>query len=100
MKINVKTIAWLSRLPWWLPVIIRDLPESGEAYVYEMMLPCLAGMLSLAVPLLVLLMFPETRSFWYTVTGVGAVAYLIAGIVTYFWFSPKSYGSWQERGAW
>jgi hypothetical protein len=97
---DVKTKEWLMRLPLWLYAVLRELPESGDAYLCEMLVPSIAGFMSLAVPGLLLLVIPEIRVLWPWVVLAGIAAYLLVGVATYFSWPSRSYGSWQDRGAW
>lgn len=93
---------WLGRLPWWLLLVGRDLPESGDAYTSQMMLPAVFGGLSLVVPFLVIAIVPELRTFCGVMVtiAVGIIVYLVVGTLSFFAYEGKNFGPWQERGAW
>lgn len=97
---KTETRDWLTRWPWWLWLIVRELPESGDSYLQEMFVPCILGPMSFAIPGLALVVFPEVRGVWYLFIFGGMLAYLLVGILTYFLLQQRSHGPWQFRGAW
>lgn len=95
-----KTIDWFARLPWWLLIVLRELPESGEAYLGRMMVPVAGGMTAAIMVALLPLLISELGPWWWAFILGAVLIYLFAGIVAYFSADSTSYGPWQERGAW
>lgn len=99
---NTETRDWFKRLPFWLPLVMRELPESGEVYMGDVMVPCVLGV---AIPLFVLLgpcIFWEVLEPRYFAVSamVSITLYLIIGVLAFFCYVGKSYGPWQSRGPW
>lgn len=94
------TLLWLKRLPFWLILVMRELPESGDAYICQMLIPTVLGAASLALPFLILAIIPEIRSWWLGVVLTGLLIYLFMGVMGYISFEGRNYGPWQNRGAW
>lgn len=97
---SVETLLWLKRLPFWLLLVLRDLPESGDAYISQMCLPVIAGFMSLVSPLLALAVIPELRNWWPVVLVANLLFYCLSGVFAYFSCEGKNSGPWQCRGGW
>jgi hypothetical protein len=97
---KTETRSWLARLPLWLYLVLRELRESGDAYMCEMILPYLLGCLSIFLPMIVLGVVPEWCDMWYVAAVIGMAGYLLSGVFAFFAYVGRSYGPWQERGAW
>ncbi len=96
----METIKWFARLIIWVGLVLKELPESGEVYVGEMLAPVVGGTALFVISVLVASIVPELGVWRWGVVGLGLLFYLLAGAAAYFWGPGSSYGPWYRRGAW
>lgn len=96
----METFRWFVRLLIWIPLVLRNLSDSGDAYLTAMLVPYMLGVMSILAPIFAILSIPELGIVGRVLLiAIGLVLYLLSGCIAY-WSSCDSHGKWHERGAW
>jgi len=87
-----KIFQTLRRLVFWLPVVINDLPESGETYGGIVSAFVSVGIVALIIPTIAMFM-PTVGIGWWELLLSGFSVYLAVGLGLHFTLKD-SFGSY------
>lgn len=92
---------WFLQLLIWVFIVLRELPESGEAYMIEKLPFFIVGVPALIMGILLPLSWNDIGTGWQVSLFVGGITiYLLAGAIAFFSASGTHLGPWYEHPGW
>ena len=90
-------LRWFCLLFIWALIVLRELPESGEAYMIEKIPPFLVGVTALVMGTLTPFYWSDIGVGWQVSIFLGGLlVYLLAGAFAFFAAGGTRLGPWYE----